>query len=30
MKNCFALINILGIILVLVVDLLIHNEETGR
>jgi hypothetical protein len=29
MKNFFALINILGLILVLVVDLLVHNEETG-
>jgi hypothetical protein len=29
MKNSLALINILGLILILVVDLLVHHGETG-
>jgi hypothetical protein len=29
MNNRFALINILGLILILVVGVLIHDEETG-
>jgi len=29
MKNRFALISIIGLILILVVGVLIHDEETG-
>jgi len=29
MNSRFALINLIGIILILVVGVLIHNEETG-
>ena len=30
MNNRFALINLIGLILILVVGVLIHDEETGR
>lgn len=29
MNTCFALINIIGLILILVVGVLIHDEENG-